>query len=199
MNKTFFDKPTLHTREERKLKALAKRKLIKAWVLTVLWYAAVIAGWAATVFYMRRPVTHPGSFIFMLMLVLPFYPLKAHTVLFGKTFYANVCDVRFGTVTKAAGGFLTIKQAKNLEREALFVTFNGDKGERKTVIYKEENIMMSGGYYKIGDRVLVLQGLKYPVKVPLPEDGKMLCPVCGMFTKEGKRKCGWCNADFQSG
>ncbi len=200
MNKTFFDKSTLHPREERKLKALCRRKLIKAWGFTVLWYAAVIAGWAYITVTMNRPVLDPGLIVYLALFILPFYPFRVHRTLFSKSFYANVGAVKYADDLKLVQGAVmrggrTIARA--YEREVLSVTFHGDNGDKITVLYNEHNVRADGGYYKFGDRVLVLKGLKYPVKVPLPEDERMICPVCGLFIPKGERHCSWCNADFK--
>ncbi len=197
MNKTFFDKSTLHPREERKLRALGRRKLIKAWILTILWYAAVMGGWAYITVRFNRSITHPGSFIFLFLLALPIYPLKIYRVLFAKSFYATVGEVKFSEAVKLVVGRVTIRQARNLEYEIVSVTFHGDNGEKQTITYKEANVRADNCYYKFGDRVLVLPGLKYPVKVPIPEKERMLCPVCGVFMKKGERRCSWCKANFE--
>ncbi len=195
--KDYYDRSKLDPVEERTLFALSKRKVIKTWVLTLLWLAAVAGLWVYITVAMNRPVTHPGSFVFLLLLMLPFYPLRAHQVMFGKSFYATVGTADFVVKTKGAAGPTTFRQMTKLEYIAYAVTFYGEHGERKTVVYKEGSVHAKDGYYKQGDRVLVLAGLKFPVKCPMPTGSeKMLCPACGHELKEGQRHCGWCKADF---
>ncbi len=202
---SFFDKSTLSPREERKLKALCKRRLIKVWALALLWYGVVLGGWAYMIFAMNRPFNHPSSFIYVLLLALPVYPFKIHRKLFGKCFYANVGTVTFSESVKVVTGPITIRQARTLEYEVVTVTFLGDNGEKRVIPYKEHNIRANDCYYKFGDRVYVLHGLKFPVKVPMPEEKEMACPVCGIFLKDDAadpydktpRKCSWCGADFE--
>jgi len=206
---TFFDKSTFHPREERKLRALCRRKLIKAWALLALWYAAVMGGWGYMTVTMNRPMLGADTFVYLILLALPFFrPFRVHRILFAKTFYANVGQVKYTEDLKVVQGAVMRRGrtvARAYEREVVSVTFHGDNGERETIVYNEHNVRGDNCYYKYGDRVLVLKGLRYPVKVPLPETEKMLCPVCGIFLKDDAadpydttpRKCSWCGADFE--
>ena len=144
----------------------------------------------------KKPLNSPSNFIYPLLCILPFYPFKAHKTLFTKTFYGKVETAKFQNKYKTTTGPVTWNQAKELEILAAEVVFKGDKGEKYTVTYKESSVLANDIYYKPRGRVLVIKGLKYPVKYPIPEAEEYICPVCGNYIKPGKRVCGWCKADF---
>ncbi len=131
-----------------------------------------------------------------LLCILPFYPLKVQKTLLTKTFYGKVAYAKFSSNYKTATGPITWNQAKELEMLTAEVLFTGDHGEKYRVTYKESSVLANEIYYKQDDRVLVIRGLKYPVKYPIPDEEQYLCPVCGNFIKPGKKHCQWCKSDF---
>ena len=182
---------------ERKLLALGNRRYLRVLALTIGWILLVLAAWLYTAFHFARGFTSPSNFVFPLLWVLPFYPLRVQNTLCGKTFYANVVSAKYSSTYKALTGPMTWKQMREMEVSTADVVFDGDHGERLRVTYKERSVLANEIYYKPGDRVLVLRGLKYPVKCPIPDDAEYLCPVCGNFIKPGRRRCQWCRANFE--
>lgn len=189
--KEFFDKDT-----EAKLLKLGRKKYAKTLILTILWILLVLAAWIFYMVKMNRAWNTPSAFAYPLLCLLPFFPFRVHKTLFSKTFYGTVESARFSVVHKAVSGPITYSQAKELEIVTADVVFRGDKGEKRSAAYREASVLAHDLYYKKDDRVLVIRGLKYPVKYPIPEAEEYLCPVCGNFIKPGKRTCRWCKADF---
>ena len=182
---------------ERKLLALGNRRDFRVLALTIGWILLVLAAWLYTAFHFARGFTSPSHFVFPLLWVLPFYPLRVQNTLCGKTFYANVVSAKYSSTYKALTGPMTWKQMREMEVSTADVVFDGDHGERLRNTYKERSVLANEIYYKPGDRVLVLRGLKYPVKYPIPDNAEYLCPVCGNFIKPGRRRCPWCKANFE--
>lgn len=182
---------------ERKLLALGNRRYFRVLTLTIGWILLVFAVWLYTAFRSERGFTSPSNFVFPLLWVLPFYPFRVQNTLRSKTFYANVVSAKYSSTFKALTGPMTWKQMREMEVSTADVVFDGDHGERLCVTYKERSVLANEIYYKPGDRVLVLRGLKYPVKYPIPDDAEYLCPVCGNFIKPARRRCPWCKANFE--
>ncbi len=190
----YFDKST-----EKKLLALGRKKYLKTLFLTIAWFLLVIALWVGITRATGRDLLEPSSCLYTLLLILPFYPLRVQRVLFTKTFYGKVGVVKMANQNKSITGLVTSAQIqKEMEEQGVLVQFNGDRGERYTVYYREQSILANHElYYQPGDRVLVIRGLRFPVKYPIPEDAPYVCPVCGHQIKIGHRNCGWCKADFR--
>lgn len=189
--KEYFDKDI-----ENKLTALGNKKYCKALILTIAWIGLMMTAWIFFTIKSERSFDDPSNFIYPLLCVLPFFPFKVQSILMTKTFYATVASAKFSSKYKTVTGPMTWTQTKELEVLAAEVLFKGDNGEKYTVTYKEASVLANDIYYKQGDRVLVIRGLKYPVKYPIPDTEEYICPVCGNFIKVGKKSCGWCKADF---
>lgn len=187
----YFDKET-----EQKLILLGRKKYTKVLTLTILWIVGVLTAGIVWTLAAAKPLNSPSNFIYPLLCLLPFYPFRVHKILFTRTFYGKVETAKFQNKFKTTTGPVTWNQAKELEILAAEVVFKGDKGEKYAVVYKENSVLSNEIYYKPRERVLVIKGLKYPVKYPIPDDAEYICPVCGNFIKPGKRLCGWCKADF---
>ncbi len=185
-------------RTERKLKALGQRNYIKTLCLTLLWFALVAVAWFLLIPHSGGSPTEPSSFIFPLLLILPFSPFHAHRVLFGKTFYGKVVLAQAESKPQgiSAGGVPLYRTAgKAFYATAEHVVVVGGNGERLDTFYREPTIL-GMDYYQKGDRVLVIRGLRYPVKCPIPEDVPYVCPSCSHHINIGQRRCGWCKAEF---
>ncbi len=181
---------------ERKLLKLGNKKYSKTLALTILWCVGILSVGAVWTILSERPINSPSNFIYPMLCILPFYPFKVHKLLRTRTFYGKVKSAKYSSRYKTTTGPITWNQAKELEVLTAEVVFRGDHGEKFVTTYKESSVLSKEIYYKQDDRVLVIQGLKYPVKLPIPEDAEYLCPVCGNFIKPGKKRCGWCKSDF---
>ncbi|MBQ7923341.1 MAG: hypothetical protein IJ325_12345 [Clostridia bacterium] len=186
--------PRLDKNTERKLIALGKRQYYKVLLLTSLWIVGVIAAWYAYAVTRERPLTHPTSFIFPLLIILPFFPFHAHRVLLSKTFYGRVMSAKYRMKRKLI--LLSYAEMRNPEYLTADVVFVGRNGEKVETNYKLASILADRIYYKPDDYILSIRGLKYPIKCPIPENREHICPLCGSFIKVGKRRCSWCRADF---
>ncbi len=189
-------KEHLSPETERKLISLGNRKYFRALFLTVGWIMLMIVLWIITALKWNRSFTSPSNFVYPVLCVLPFFPFKVYKILMTKTFYGNVASAKFSNAYKTTTGPITWNQAKELDILTADVVFMGENGAKFAVTYKEESVLAHELYYKQGDRVLVIRGLKYPVKVPIPETEEHICPVCGNFIKVGKKRCQWCKSDF---
>ena len=181
---------------ERKLLRLGNKKYFKTLALTILWCVGVLSAGAVWAILSERPINSPSNFIFPLLCILPFYPLKVHKLLRTRTFYGKVESAKYSSQYKTTTGPITWNQAKELEFLTADVVFKGNHGEKFVVTYKESSVLSKDIYYKQDDRVLVIRGLKYPVKLPIPDDAEYICPVCGNFIKPGEKRCQWCRSDF---
>ena len=189
--KPYFDQET-----ERKLLQLGRKKFVKTLTLTILWCVMVLGAWIAYIVYSGRSWNSPSVFAYPLLCLLPFFPFRVQKILFSKNFYGTVESARLVPSHKAISGPITYSQAKELEIMTAEVVFRGDHGEKRAVTYTEASVLAKDLYYRKDDRVLVIRGLKYPVKYPIPETEEYICPVCGNFIKPGKRSCRWCRTDF---
>lgn len=186
--------PRLDIHTEKRLIALGKKRFWKVLLLTVAWIVAIIILWRLYLIHFNRLFTHPTSFAFPLFMILPFFPFHAHRTIFGKTFYGRVMSAKYRKKRKIF--LLTAADMKNADYLTADVVFVGRNGESVTINYKLKSILDGNIYYKPDDYILFVRGLNYPVKYPIPEDKENICPVCGNFIKAGKRRCGWCKADF---
>lgn len=186
--------PKLDMHTEKRLIALGNKKFIKTLLLTIGWTAAVLYLWYLYVISFERSFTHPTCFAFPLLLILPYFPFQAHKILFGKTFYGRVMSAKYRMRRKWIT--LTVAEMRNAEYQTADVRFVGRDGEIVQINYKQKSILAKNIYYKPDDYIFFVRGLRYPVRYPIPDDQEQICPSCGSFMKAGKRRCGWCKADF---
>ncbi len=186
----------LSPKTERRLIALGNRKYCTALILTVGWIVLMLALWVLSDLYWGRPFLSAYNLAFPALCILPFFPFKVQRILRMKTFYGEVVSAKFSTVYKSPIGLPSVWSTKELDLPAGTFVFRGKNGMEYAATYTKDSVLAHELYYKQGDRVFVIRGLKYPVKIPIPEAQEYLCPACGNFIKPGKRRCAWCRSDF---
>ncbi|MBE6560728.1 MAG: hypothetical protein E7662_06355 [Ruminococcaceae bacterium] len=191
--KTFFE-PTL----EAQLKSLGERRRLRTAIITALWSAAVIGVWIGFLLYSKRSVIDFTTVFVLILLALPFLLFGAHKTLFGKSYYATVTDARYAQRMKNMGTGGTRKEFREAEIEVAVITLKTDTGETVRMEFPEDSVRDKEIYYKSGDRVMKINGLKFPVKCPLDCVERILCPRCGHFMKTGLRSCGWCKTSLEN-
>ncbi|MBP3368307.1 MAG: hypothetical protein J6L71_02625 [Clostridia bacterium] len=189
-------KERLDKRTEDKLIQIGRKKYITAIVLTTLWFVLVIFAWIYLTDKFNRSLTEPSSFVYPLLLVLPFYPFRVYELFKTKTFYGEITTAKYGRRVRATGDFMTWKQANSMEEQFAEIVVMGDSGKSFATKYKKGSILHDEIFYKPGDRVFVVRGLKYPIKCPIPKDEEYICPSCGNFVHAGRRRCSWCKTDW---
>lgn len=189
-------KERLDKRTEDKLIQIGRRKYIRAIVLTALWFVLVIFAWIYLTDKFNRSLTEPSSFVYPLLLVLPFYPFRVYEIFKTKTFYGEITTAKYGRRVRATGDFMTWKQANSMEEQFAEIVVMGDSGKSFTTKLTKGSILHDEIFYKPGDRVLVVRGLKYPIKCPIPKDEEYICPSCGNFVHAGRCSCSWCKSDW---
>ena len=186
-------RPKLDPITEMKLRSLGNRRFAFVLTLTLLWFVVVIMGWIMLSSLFNRSTWSPSTMLTLILLVFPFWPCKAYRVLFAKTFYATVTSVKntdhfFGPVMY----FDFYEKRDRRCQIASVVRFLGDDKEHHSQLYVDDAVTTSRCFYREGDRVFVIRGLRFPVQVPIPAEGEVLCPKCGCVLKNGKRRCMRC-------
>jgi len=183
---------------EKCFRKIGNRKAAKALILTVLWCCAVVCMWCMFVELMRRPFTDPSSFVFMLLLLLPYFPFRVHRYLVGNTWYGIVLDATYTNKTIRVSGKRFARDMRDAEIEGTRVTVRSDSGDRKELELYSKHIRSAEGsmYYQREDRIVKLKNLPYPVKLPIPEYGEILCPNCGNRMDVRTGICSWCHTDY---
>ena len=182
--------------QDARLRALGKRQQVRMAVLVALWSAALIGVWLWYIISSGRSLIDFTTVLVLVMLALPFLLFGAHKTLFGKSYYADVTAARYAQRMKNVGALGTRREFADAEIEVAVVTLKTDEKETIQLEFPEESVKANSIYYKPGDRVLKINGLKYPVKYPLDSVERILCPKCGSFMKEGKTRCGYCKTEL---
>lgn len=182
--------------QDARLRALGKRQQIRMAVLVALWSVALIGVWIYYILSTGRSLIDFTTVFVAVLLALPFLLFGAHKTLFGKSYYADVTDARYAQRMKNVGALGTRREFAEAEIEVAVVTLKTDEKETIRLEFSEESVKANSIYYKPGDRVLKINGLKFPVKYPLDSADRILCPKCGNFMKEGKTRCGYCRTEL---
>jgi len=185
--KTYLD-PTL----VKRLKKHGLRRCLRALIPALLWWAAVVTAWLCFQRYSDGGRTEVTATFVILLLILPFWPFGLLKKLIGTTYYAEVTGVRYAQQRKNSIFLPSRTEARNAEIEVAVVTLKTDSGDIKQLVFTEDGLFKKEMYYKPGDRVLKIHGLKFPIKCPLPEDEPTVCPRCGNFIRPEQDRCGWC-------
>ena len=189
--KTVFD-----SAQEVRLKALGKRQQIRVCIFTILWTIAVVGLWLWYILSSGRALTDFTSVFVLVLLSLPFLLFGVHKTLFGKSYYADVTDTRYDQRMKNVGALSTRREFADAEIEVAVITLKTDEKETIRLEFSEESVKANSIYYKTGDRIMKIKGLKFPIKCPLDSVDRILCPKCGNFMKEGKIRCGYCKTEL---
>lgn len=173
---------TFDRRAEAAYRALNRRRIVKTVLFILLWFAVdALLGylWISSRENVRMGV---DTMPFVALLIVPFYPMKLHKRLFGKTFYGEV--VKIHTQEEARPGRL--RGEINFKRTQILL-IRPDNGAPEEFRYP------AGTHFDlaVGDRVLKLSA--YPHPIPTLKRTAVGCPKCGHAAEErGAKKCPWC-------
>lgn len=207
---------------EEEYRKLSRRQVLKKLIPAVCWFVLDLACWFAYAAVSGKPVTHPGSIFFTILLILPFYPFRIHLLLWQETFYGTVADLRYERK------MITDWTAKTNRRyKDVFVLYiRTDEGLTEKLYFITNDDIRKCAYYRKDDRVLKLKGVKFPVKITPPDPPKVnlfyqpdfskpekreisntphrnspvpaqqlperFCPVCGTHNEAEREHCHWC-------
>ncbi len=191
---------TFPKRTEERLKKINKNKIVTGIIFTAVWFAADIALWLIWAYTSGRDLLSPSAAFFTALLIVPFYPLRMHERFFGKTYYANVADVRLEEIIKAKStgaargvGQSRVKAANRMVTEKTSVLYlRTSRGD--SIRFEFPGI--TDLPYKKGDRVLKLSAFRYPIKTSLPDD-EIFCPQCARVYPAKTAKCRWCGTKLK--
>lgn len=163
---------TLSGKTEKGLRELNRNKILGTAAFIVLWTAGDVLLRDLWSVWSGREMLSPTAVTFTLLLIVPFYPLKKHEVFLGKTYYAEVVDVR--TEEEAVAG--TGRYGRGVSKRYRRVVFLRPKGGVTEKLVFPEKAMLD---FKPGDHVLKLSAFKFPVNCNFDEDRDVYCPNCG--------------------
>ena len=179
---------------EAKLLAIGNKRYHKAMILTWAWIAVVIVGWLFWMIWKSRAFSLVPNYLPLILCALPFFPFRAHKILFAKTFYATIDH----TVNDTQ--FQQLKEAyfKNRPdtKDVFILKLKKDNGALTTLTYEKKNDIMDGLHYTEGMRVLLVRGLNYPIPLPITDTTKRTCPRCGRTVDVGETTCSRCQFDY---
>lgn len=173
---------TFDRRTEAAYRALNRRRIVKTVLFILAWFAVdALLGylWISSRANVRMGV---DTMPFVALLIVPFYPMKLHKRLLGKTFYGEV--VKIDTKEEARPG--RIRGEVNIKRTQILL-IRPDNGAPEEFRYP------AGTHFDlaVGDRVLKLSA--YPHPIPTLKRSAVGCPKCGHASDErGAKKCPWC-------
>lgn len=181
----------LDSKTEKRLLELNREKIIRTVVFLVLWTAADVLVWYIWSKNSGRDMFSPSAFFFAMVLVIPFWPMKKHEIFLGKTYYAEVADIRpVEESLPKAMRYVGAKQTYNTTavriRRDVYLRPKGGASEKLT--FKEKEPLD----FKVGDHVLKLSAFRYPVNCNFDEAHDVYCMNCGQSNTPGRKRCVRC-------
>lgn len=178
---------TLASGTEKRFRELNRQKILRTALFIVLWMAADVLVWYLWSKMSGREMFSPSAIFFTMLLVVPFWPMKKYEVFLGKTYYAEVVDIRekeealpatFRTRTNVGGYTKTVRE----------VYLRPKNRPSEKFVFGEKDMLN----LNIGDHVLKLSAFKYPVNCNFDEAHDVYCPNCGHSNPTGRKHCGGC-------
>ena len=182
------------SKEEKALCALSQRIVRKNVIITSVWSAICLSLWITSIILFPLDKLISISVFILIVLLLPLKLLKVDKVLLDSTYRATVIGTDYITEsnTVLVISFRTVRDNSDIVKAK--ITCKREDGKEKVFIFDERKVMENDIYYKPGDTILKLKGLKYPVKLPIDESSKMLCPKCGSWVYPDIGECGYCRS-----
>lgn len=176
---------TLSGKTEKRLRELNRLKIIQTAVFILVWIAADLLLWYLWSKTSGRDMLSPTAFFFAALMMVPFWPLKKYEIFLGKTYYAEVADVRTEERTE-------ISSAKNGRRTRVtryrIVHLRPKGGASEKLEFREKDMLS----FKPGDHVLKLSAFRYPVNCNFDEAHDVYCMNCGQSNTPGRKRCVRC-------
>lgn len=176
---------TLSGKTEKRLMELNRRKIVQTALFILVWIGADVLVWYLWSKNSGRDMFSPSAFFFAALMMVPFWPMKKHEVFLGKTYYAEVADVRTEERTE-------ISSAKNGRRTRVtryrIVHLRPKGGASEKLEFRERDMLS----FKPGDHVLKLSAFRYPVNCNFDEAHDVYCMNCGQSNTPGRKRCVRC-------
>ncbi len=177
----------LDAETEALFRKLNREKIVRTAVFIVGWIAADVLVWWLWSVKSGGEMLSPSAIFFSMILVVPFWPMKKYEVFLGKTYYAEVADVRKEETAVADFGFgRTTKSSQKVTYE-VFLKPKGGASEK--LVFHENDDRLS---FKKGDFVLKLSAFKYPVNCNFDMEDTVYCPNCGQNNGKSRKRCKQC-------
>lgn len=176
---------TLDKRTEQRLRELNRRKIVQTALFILAWIAVDVLIWYLWSKSSGRDMFSPTAFFFAALLMVPFWPMKKHEVFLGKTYYAEVADVRTHEESvPSAARARAVRQGFNVKPKITREVYLRPKGGASEKLIFREREMLS---FKPGDHVLKLSAFRYPVNCNFDEAHDVYCMNCGQSNSPRKR------------
>ena len=171
---------TLSGKTEKRLRELNRLKIIQTAVFIFVWIAADLLLWYLWSKTSGRDMLSPTAFFFAALMMVPFWPMKKHEIFLGKTYYAEVADVRTEERTE-------ISSAKTGRRTRVtryrIVHLRPKGGASEKLEFREKDTLS----FKPGDHVLKLSAFRLPVNCNFDDAHDVYCMNCGQSNTPQKR------------
>ncbi len=171
---------TLSGKTEKRLRELNRLKIVQTAVFIFVWIAADLLLWYLWSKTSGRDMLSPTAFFFAALMMVPFWPMKKHEIFLGKTYYAEVADVRTEERTE-------ISSAKNGRRTRVtryrIVHLRPKGGASEKLEFREKDTLS----FKPGDHVLKLSAFRLPVNCNFDDAHDVYCMNCGQSNTPRKR------------
>jgi multisubunit Na+/H+ antiporter MnhC subunit len=171
---------TLDKRTEQRLRELNRRKIVQTALFILAWIGVDVLVWYLWSKNSGRDMFSPTAFFFAALMMVPFWPMKKHEVFLGKTYYAEVADVRTEERTEISSG-KTGRRTRVVRYQVVHLRPKGGASEK--LIFREREMLS----FKPGDHVLKLSAFRYPVNCNFDEAHDVYCMNCGQSNSPRKR------------
>lgn len=176
---------TLDKRTEQRLRELNRRKIVQTALFILAWIGVDVLVWYLWSKNSGRDMFSPSAFFFAALMMVPFWPMKKHEVFLGKTYYAEVADVRTHEESvPSAARARAVRQGFNVKPKITREVYLRPKGGASEKLIFREREMLS---FKPGDHVLKLSAFRYPVNCNFDEAHDVYCMNCGQSNSPRKR------------
>lgn len=177
---------TLDRRTEARLRELNRKKIVQTALFILVWIGMDMLIWVLWSKSSGRDMFSPSAFFFAALMMVPFWPMKKHEVFLGKTYYAQVADIRqVEEAMPKALRYVGAKQNYNTTavriRRDVYLRPKGGASEKLS--FKEKEMLS----FKTGDHVLKLSAFRYPVNCNFDDAHDVYCMNCGQSNSPRKR------------
>ena len=199
MNRTHLARDT-----EAFFRAMDRRKkLLSAFGIPLCWIAGVILCALYTA-HRGSPFFSRDALPFLLILIVPFWPLRLHVPLLGKTYYATVEQIQKRADRVVGGSAHAFKTGRNPRATlgipptlTFRVILRPDDEESGAPMKKTRTVVLPGDSFlpfSAGSRVFKAGAMRYPIPCDFDELPKVYCPVCGFDNEPGRERCRQCRS-----
>ncbi len=178
-----------------------RKKLLSAFGIPLCWIAGVILCALYTA-HRGSPFFSRDALPFLLILIVPFWPLRLHVPLLGKTYYATVEQIQKRADRVVGGGAHAFKTGRNPRATlgipptlTFRVILRPDDEETGAPMKKTRTVVLPGDSFlpfSAGSRVFKAGAMRYPIPCDFDELPKVYCPVCGFDNEPGRERCRQC-------